>query len=648
MILSFMVNVLTSITIFLVFSIHAERILEAEMTDQDDILIASCIKAIGQQYFFNDKPLITTSQLRTDFETIHNLENTILEELHNNLMWPMFLSQPAQSYVENQWSTDRYEKIHNYILILDYQYQDHNKTINDLRLQIQKLKTYGVWNSRGKFLISMKVSVPSEEVQDIIKMVLNETWVSYIYNIIVLTPIADFNSTQEIEIYTWFPYQLPSGSCGVLQEPVLLDKCMRNEGNVEFLKNEPLFPNKVPDDLQGCPVISMTYMFEPYLKTEGGIWNNTINDGSELSFMQCISNHINISLEIRTCPDPTDWPALREELRANHSINVMFAALLINIVDFELFDGTTVYHSERFTWTVPRADMYPKWQGITRVFTATNWALQFLTIAFVSVLITILFRIRYAKSGEYWNLSKSLLSMWAVYLGDGSPNEPKEMVVRLFFLSWVFQAFALNTVFQAFFTSYQIDPGRQHQIAEFDELQATKPTYLVTKPLEIFFTPDVLKTMYPRPYCYPDDCLEYTATHKRSGMFCGREYFKYKIDQTVKRVHGHDLFTFNYDLGENSFVFYTQKGFPLFSRLNSMVGRIFQAGLYNYWIDNVIEIKRIEAGIVKLEVLDEFVKLSLEHLQGACMFYFIGILSSTILFLCELGYYSAQKKLRKK
>ncbi|PSN56143.1 Ionotropic receptor 230 [Blattella germanica] len=634
---------LNFITILMHSSSHATRISDIEVIDQVHVLIANCIKAIGQQYFIHDMPLIITSQLRTDWQTIHNLEDLLLEEFHDNLIWPMFISQPEQSNIEKEWNTDKNEKIYNYILNLDYQYHEYNTTIDDLRQQVQQLKSYRAWSSRGIYVVTMDDIVSQEEVQNLVKMVLNEAWLSYIYNIVVLIPIAYFNSTKEIEIYTWFPYQKPSGSCGVLQEPVLLDKCMSTEGNVKFLKNEPLFPNKVPNDLQGCPVTSMTYMFEPYVYTKDHIWNETIIGGSELSMMRSIEKHMNFTLQMRIVPDVTLYPAIRHALVANHSIDVMFVALLLRGTDFELFDGSSVYHSERFTWAVPRADIYPKWKGITRVFTPANWALQFLTIAFVSFFITILFRIRHAKSGEFWNLSKSMLSMWAVYLGDGSPNEPKEMVVRLFFLSWVFQAFAINTVFQAFFTSYQIDPGRQHQIADFDEFQASEPTYLFHESLEFFFLPEVLKTMKPHPFCIPDICLEYVVHHKRSGMFWGREFFKYSVDGTVKRVNGTEVYVFNYDVGESSFVFYTQKGFPLFPRMNQIVERIFQAGLYDFWIDSLITEKRIAAGLVKLEVMDEFVELSLEHLQGACIFNLIGIAISSVVFLCELGVHFLMK-----
>ncbi|PSN56161.1 Ionotropic receptor 234 [Blattella germanica] len=628
-------------------SSHAARISDIEVIDQDHILIANCIKAIGQQNFINDMPLIITSQLRMDWQTIHNLEDLLLEEFHDNSIWSMFISQPEQSNVEKEWNTDKYEKIPNYILVLDYQYQEYNKTINDLRQQIKQLKSYRAWYSRGLYVVTMEVIVPQEEVQNLVKMVLNEAWLSYIYNIVVLIPIADFNMTEEIDIYTWFPYQMPSGSCGVLQEPVLLDKCMITEGNVMFLKNEPLFPNKVPNDLQGCTVTSMTFMFEPYVNTKDHIWNGTVIGGSEFSMMQSIEKHMNFTLQMRIVPDITQFPALRYALIANHSIDLMFVALLLREIDFQLFDGTSVYHSERFTWAVPRADMYPKWKGITRVFTPANWALQFVSIAFVSLFITILFRIRHGKSGEFWNLSKSMLSIWAVYLGDGSPNEPKEMVVRLFFLSWILQAFAINTVFQAFFTSYQIDPGRQHQIADFDEFQASKPTYCYPQPLEFFFNPEVMKTMIPHPFCIPIVCLEYVVQHKRSGLFWGREFFKYSLDGTVKRVNGRELYIFNYDVGESSFVFYTQKGFPLFPRMNEIVERIFEAGLYDFWIDSLITEKRIEAGLVKLEVMDEFVELSLEHLQGACIFYLIGITISSVVFLCELGVHFLQILKRK-
>jgi hypothetical protein len=98
------------------------------------------------------------------------------------------------------------------------------------------------------------------------------------------------------------------------------------------------------------------------------------------------------------------------------------------------------------------------------------------------------------------------------------PKLPVNTKLRVFFLLFVWYCFAINTVFQAFFITYLVEPGYSKQIKTFDDLIQSGLMYgyfedsdLALK-LSMYY--ERTKIRSPRFYCSEyDDCLERLTTH---------------------------------------------------------------------------------------------------------------------------------------
>ena len=62
-------------------------------------------------------------------------------------------------------------------------------------------------------------------------------------------------------------------------------------------------------------------------------------------------------------------------------------------------------------------------------------------------------------SRTFQTLSYCLYNAWALYMGVSATNTPNTWKIVSLFLLYVCYCFAMSTVFQAFFTSYLVEPG---------------------------------------------------------------------------------------------------------------------------------------------------------------------------------------------
>jgi len=80
-------------------------------------------------------------------------------------------------------------------------------------------------------------------------------------------------------------------------------------------------------------------------------------------------------------------------------------------------------------------------------------------------------------------------------------------------------------------------------------------------------------------------------------------------------------------------------GDPLIRRVNEIIGRVVEAGLYNFWISmnfNFYKLNSKKIGIV--HPLDEYYSFNLYHLQPAFYLLLIGLCLSALCFMFEFLY----------
>jgi len=587
--------------------------------------------------------------------TILHFQNFLFEMLHRLERWPIVVSCPTDRITKRDpthWDMTN-EDLHNsYVLVTAYHKHLQDQVVNSLREQVQKLETFSAWNSRAKFVIVLL----AEEMTDprkVAKDALQELWRKQVMNAVVLLPASsDVSNVLTVSVYTWFPYEHPSGLCGQLRDIIHINSWIMDEEGGRFLQNSSLYPEKVPDDLKGCPIRASTFEFYPFVICDKrlGIGTNTsIVDGLEIRLMRCVAEGMNMTLILQIPPGDErggiqlkngTWTGLRADIMYGRA-DITFASLLSKLEDHLIFDITINYFTDRFTWFVARAKPYPRWLGMARVFDPMTWFVGFLVIILASIFMRILHSFNTIKrdevSGTYWRFAMCLSTMWAVFLGQGVPTMPRSLPLRSFILSMIIYSLAVNTIFQTFFTSYVVNPGLLHQISDVDELTESDLIYAFYEVLDKFFTEDFLQRLKPRVLCEPFKCLDYVATHDNYATFCGRALLAYIVDEMMKQEGKHEIYAFREDSFELNSVMLMPKGSHLLDRVNKVMSHIVEAGLPNQFLKSILDARRIEAGILAMEDLsDEYSALSMNHMQGSFFFLLMGLALGLVMFLFEL------------
>jgi hypothetical protein len=608
---------------------------------------ADCVIKISEKYFETGRTLVlslsannisqededtdkTTNSVQSDTQEQLDTSGALLERLHLAVRWPILVSRAASKITKRDprdWDTWNSDKHSSYVLIAR-----HTEGVVG---QIQQLESQSAWNSRAKFVLIVEGHQAKSNDQ-MLKGILKEFWRWNIFNVVVLLPIQLTSSSTSVGVYTWFPYRLPSGRCGDLRQVVHLDTWLSaGISTGRFLNDSPFFEQKIPYRLNGCPFRVSTLKLHPFI-----IYDNSTLDGSEIRLILNLADMMNVTLTLSVSLTPErkgqqlsngTWTGLRGEIM--HGItDMIFGHILTNLDDHLMFDDTIVYSSDGFTWFVARANPYPRWLSMVRVFTPTFWLILLIVIPAAAFVMN---WISYRGGDEIWSYVKSLLSFWAALLGAGT-DMPYSATLRIFFLSWIIYSLAVNTVFQTYVTSYLVDPGLQHQIDNAEELYESNPVYAFPDTIDKFFTNSFLDKLKPRVSSDPVLCLDYVSNKDNYVTVAGRKLVEFFSEDLAKRGYKHEIFRFREDLFQLSTVMLLPKGSPLLERVNMALTSTFEAGLVNKWFKDIIIEKRIKAGVREIPVLiDDYVPLTLSHLQASFILLFLGLGLSLVALLLE-------------
>jgi hypothetical protein len=302
---------------------------------------------------------------------------------------------------------------------------------------------YNAWNPRGKFLVIL-------EENNQVLAILEELRQWNILNVAVLVPSNNEQNT--LDLYSWFPYQPPSGKCGKLNKPVLLNKWIGQRE--EFLHSNSLFPTKFPNDLHGCNISVSTLPLDPHVMVssdrEAALDKNNVKytEGLDIRLLQFVTQSLNATL--RYLPPPAgDWG----DVYPNQTWGGISGDLLYGRADVGVcgttyafsytpdLEFTVPYDTMDAVWVVPRAKQHPRWSSITRVFHLPMWLLLMIVIVMAAVIMLCLSKYAARYSDEqpaYRNLSGCLSSAWAVMLGVSVARQPYSAPLRLgFYFRWL-------------------------------------------------------------------------------------------------------------------------------------------------------------------------------------------------------------------
>ncbi|KAJ9580367.1 hypothetical protein L9F63_004002 [Diploptera punctata] len=292
---------------------------------------------------------------------------------------------------------------------------------------------------------------------------------------------------------------------------------------------------------------------------------------------------------------------------------------------------------DTFKYIVPCPRPMTKIQKIMTLFSLATWISMAFVLIFVSFLFWLMSNIPLRKSNftGFNLLAQCFSTTWAVLFGISVPQIPISLRTRCLFIIYVWYCFAISTVFQAFFTSYLVEPGYEIQLKTLDEVMRAG----------LFFGSydlmDLAKTVLPTYevdefkyilYDNIEECVRNAMFERNTFTIVETRFASYVaslsgVTDESKVVCYLDDSIITLPLGA-----VLPKGSPLLDLLNAHIRHCLEGGLLQvYWskIKHDVQLKADQ-----MDEVGEYVVFNLNHLLPIFIVLLFGnILSVTVLFL---------------
>lgn len=570
--------------------------------------------------------------LRYGFEMV----DQVLKHMNEKTRFPLLTSQSKFTDIlpdtGGMFDDDLYPKVHSYVIFLWTEGAEGN-LLASLMDQLNTLRANKYSNNRYR---QDMVIVTNQNSQSLAKDLLEFLWKTRrIVNAVILVQRGNELEDPVLDLYTWFPYE--SGRC-TEGKFTLLDQW--TEG--KFSNNAHLFSRKIPKDLMGCPIRVVTLHYPPFVILTT---NYTDVDGStaykfrglEIEYLLLITAAMNLKVEfLRPMESNLEKMSELEESRAD----VVIGAFSMRF--YHLIDGDPtrpyVYTSMKCYTPCPRP--IPRMESITRVFMPSVWIAAVLVLALTAAVFwittIIIFDAKSADFTSYKTYHHCFYMVWAVFLGVSAPAMPRNYQLRALLFIFIWFCFAINTVFQAFFISFLIEPGYEKQIQTPEELREAGIPDLV---LDLFMKE--FATDNEKAYCRDDECLINLIEKHDIALKTSKHHMQY-IASTIGITKDYDKYLCSlYDIiSPVMYGMYLTKGSPLLDRFNILIQRCLEGGLGEKYWSNLrwSAILESEAQFMEHGTTDDdmYFVFELSHLTVAFYTLLLGCTCSFTVFLVEI------------
>jgi hypothetical protein len=635
-----------------------------ELVHPESRHIALCLsKFIHEE--FDRQSLILVSVPFSHDDTVPNVLQTrrlqlvdfVLRDLNSGAMWPLRVSRPDTQPPDRSY--EQSDKYHGCI-IFTWSY-GRNELEKDLHNQLDALEENFSWNTWARFVVV--VTAYDNLHPHLVALSVSETmWrLNRIVNVIVLitnpdTTVAanrDVDGTEGshvLNVYTWFPYN--GRHCAEPVEAVLIAQCVGGSDG-QISTNGNLFPNKIPNNLLGCPIKVAVVDVAPYVMLtenyteEGG---NTVYRfrGLEIEYLLLVSEVLNLTLDFHLIE-----PDAKFEDRIVSSFLALSNGLDVGIgriaFDSPFADFTIPFIFDAIRWYVPCPKLALRTDKIVGIFRTTVWFAMTVVIMLTTLVFWFTSNSRISSVPESHTFRTVLYcayNVWCAFMGVSVPQMPRTTKMRILFLIFVCYSFAMSTIFQAFFTSFLVVPGYGKKITSFDELEHSDLFYGRANSFEgalDFLSIDDYRRLTLATF----DCSDLVTCLQRVFTVGDITTMSLKIDAEYifsYKVYGHSrketLCTLNEVVVTHDTVMSLRKGHPLRDLFNAVIRRSMETGLVEkYWSElnfnlQLQSLEKLEDGNCEV-CSDIYFVFSLSHLRVAFLILGFGYGLSVIVFVFE-------------
>lgn len=595
---------------------------------------ASCTYAIASRYFPNGTIIysVSVNPNITDATTTVDLNRRILEKLHSRLQWTISTKYSVTNH--SDW-VEHLDRASGYILLIN--------TVDDLMDNLFLLKELPTWNPNSKFIILLVET--AEYISELTSMAMSILWDYNIINALILIP--DESNRTSFRIITWFPYA--NGSCGTeLTDFTYLDTC----NNGKFVRKINLYPRKVPDDMNGCPIQVITVVWPPFIINPGNYYIEDDSDipltnGYEILLMRVLEEIYNCKFIYRSFSKPENWG----DVYPNKSFTGLFQYLMERKADIGIgaifpksilhdeFDYSIQYFQDQYALVLPLAGLAPGWQNFIAILNPT----MLLSCFFIFITTSMFFfiaakgsrdlKIYQTKTGaSFVALSIALMNCMAV--------QPKYFRLRIIFITWSFFNIVMNAVFQSGLIRTYTYPLQKYQIK--DEIEIVDEGHIMagTDTIKHIYgdSDDFISKYIMKHYKELESLqsLQYVAYYKNITSLISRSYLSYIPTNLRKRIFipKHNVISLPIEM------LYV-KGFPFQRNFNRVIARCLSSGLFERWkshVRNTLQTNSTE-DITEKENKKQEIHINLSDISSAFALLIFGFILSIAAFLYEIREY---------
>jgi hypothetical protein len=543
---------------------------------------------------------------------------------------------------------------HNYLIFI-WPEEEHGDVIEALATQLEDLQSAVSWNPRARFFVV--VTVNDTGPTHLLALKICETmWnINRIINVVAVIP--NYNQslqgeTHNFDLYTWFPYE--KSVCAKPTQVVLMAQCL-SDNNGQPSNNIALFPRKVPNNLQGCPIKVSTSELIPYVISTT---NYTDSDGNtlykygglEMQYLLLVAEATNLTVVF--------LPLAEGDIKDTHIYQLLEVSsgvsdvavghFPLNLILTAYADPTVTIVFDTLRWYVPCPRPVARMERVTGVYTTPVWCSIALVFLLIAVIVWRSANVTYSalanESQNYRHIARCVYIVWAISLGSPVPQMPRSTRLRVIFSVFLCYCFVMVVVFQGHFISFLVSPGYHDQISNFDQLLESGLPCGKDENLDSFMR---LAKYYEheRFESYFDcsarhKCLKRLFIEGDITMLSPIVDVMYVLSQAGLAQNRKLICTLDENVFPLDISLYLTKGHPLLELFNIVISRCTEAGLVaKYWTDLIFHnhlqhVGKSEAPSCEVCSGMYFV-FSLSHLKVAFVVLVFGYILSAIVFLAE-------------
>jgi hypothetical protein len=403
-VLCFLQNEKFEVMLFVVLNfstITNSALLPSTSLTLQEVHLVRCLINISHRHFERGRALVISSPA-----TCRDVQKELIAEIHRTSIWPIVVTVDGNISIPDK--TDFIDRDGSYIILIpDGNMKSLKAEINGLA--VVRGKYTRLWNSEARFVVAGANEFSMTQQAAIFDYFSKLR----IYNCILVSQgryvinkgysrsvnVNDVDSGMELGVYTWFPYQ-SSDRCTEVNDITLLDSWVISaQGN--FNKNTDLFPGKISNNLNGCPLKAVVrdghwYFTTKYINYKDSNGNDLkYIDGLEMDLLRVVLQQMNMTFV--HVPTPNGFEMDDGSLISNLVMSMIGKEVYIalgnvgtHILAVSFLDSTNTYYMMSVRWYVPCSVKYPRWSSIFRILSVELWLFLIISIVVATISTTLL------------------------------------------------------------------------------------------------------------------------------------------------------------------------------------------------------------------------------------------------------------------